>query len=115
MMVIVDANYCFIYVNVGCQGYISDGGVFRKNEFYRKLKNDDLYLPQDEALPGQTLPAPYMLVADDAFPLTRYTIKLYATDLNKESPKRVFNYRLPSTRRNMENAFGLLASVVSTF
>ena len=55
LMAIVDANYCFIFVNVGCQGRISDGGVFRNTEFYRKLENNDLYLPQDEALPGRTI------------------------------------------------------------
>jgi len=44
MMATVDANYCFIYVKAGCQGRISDGGVFRNTEFYRKLENDDLYL-----------------------------------------------------------------------
>jgi hypothetical protein len=48
---------------------ISDGGVFKNTEFYRKLENN-LYLPQDEALPGRTIPVPYTLVADDAFPLT---------------------------------------------
>jgi len=69
LMAIVDANYCFIYVNVGCQGSISHGGVFKNTEFYRKLEND-LYLPQDEALPGRTIPVPYTLVADDALPLT---------------------------------------------
>jgi hypothetical protein len=115
LMAIVDANYCFIYVNTSCQGCISDGGVFRNTEFYRKLKNDDLYLPQDEALPGWTIPVPYTLVAEDAFPLTRYTMKPYATDLNKGSPKRVFNYRLLRARRIVENAFGLLASVFRIF
>jgi len=73
-MAIVDANYCFIYVNVGCQGRTSDGSVFRNTEFYRKLENNDLYLPQD-ALPGRTIPVPYTLVADDAFPSTRHTMK----------------------------------------
>jgi hypothetical protein len=110
----VDANYYFIYVNVGCQGHISDGGVFRNTEFYRKLEND-LYLPQDEALPGWIIPVPYTLVADDAFPLTRHTMKPYTTDLNKGSPKRVFNYRLSRARSIVENAFGLLASVFRTF
>jgi hypothetical protein len=45
------------------------------------MENNDLYLPQDEA-PGRTTPIPYTLVADDAFPLTRHTMKPYATDLN---------------------------------
>jgi hypothetical protein len=114
-MVIVDVNYCFIYANVGCQGRTSDSGVFRNTEIYRKLENDDLYLPQDEALPGRTIPVPYTLVADDAFPLTRHTMKPYATDLNKGSPKRAFNYRLLRARRIVENAFGLLASVFRIF
>jgi hypothetical protein len=115
LVAIVDVNYCFIYVNVGCQGRISDGGVFRNTEFYRKLGNNDLYLPQDEALPGRTVPVPYTLLADDAYPLTRHTMKPYAIDLNKGSPKRVFNYRLSTARRNVENAFGLLASVFRIF
>jgi len=34
---VVDANYCFLYCNVGCQGRISDG-VFKHTEFYQKLK-----------------------------------------------------------------------------
>jgi hypothetical protein len=58
-MAIVDANYCSIYVKSGCQGRISDGGVFRNTGFYRKFENKDLYLPQDEALPGRIIPVPY--------------------------------------------------------
>jgi hypothetical protein len=111
LMAIVGVNYCFIYVNVGCQGCISDGGVFRNTECYRKIENDDLYLP----LPGRTIPVPYTLVADDAFPLTRHTMKPYATDLNKGPLKRVFSYRLSRARRIVENAFGLLASVFRIF
>jgi hypothetical protein len=113
LMAIVDAYYCFIYVNVGCQGRISVGGVFRNTEFYRQLEND-LYL-QDGALPGRTIPVPYTLVADDAFPLTGHTMKPYATDLNTGSPKRIFNYRPLRARRTVENAFGLLASVFRIF
>jgi hypothetical protein len=114
-MAIVDANYCFIYINIGCQGRISDSGVFRNTVFHRKLENNDLYLPQDEALPGRTIPVPYTLVTDDAFPLTRHTMNPYATDLNKGSPKRIFNYRLSRARRIVEYAFGLLASCSEFF
>ena len=30
LLLLVDADYKFLYVNVGCQGRISDGGVFKK-------------------------------------------------------------------------------------
>lgn len=115
LMAIVDANYSFTYVSVGCQGRISDGGVFRNTVFYKKLENQELNLPQDEALPGRAISVPYTLVADDAFPLTRHIMKPYATDLNRGSPKRVFNYRLSRARRIVENVFGLLASVFRVF
>lgn len=114
-MAIVDANYSFIYANVGCQGKISDGGVFRYTQFYRKMENNELYLPREIALPGRKLPMPYTLVADDAFALSTHTMKPYTTDISKGSPKRIFNYRLSRARRIVENAFGILASVFRIF
>jgi hypothetical protein len=37
LFAVVDANYCFKYAHVGCQGRISDGGVFRITPFSKKL------------------------------------------------------------------------------
>lgn len=112
---IADANYRFLYVNVGCQGRISDGGVFKNTSFYKKLEENELNLPKNEPLLGRTLSLPYVLVADDAFPLTEHIMKPYKTDLNKGSPKRVYNYRLSRARRIIENTFGLLSSVFRVF
>ncbi|XP_050517740.1 uncharacterized protein LOC126892283 [Diabrotica virgifera virgifera] len=38
LFAVVDANYNFIYANVGCQGRISDGGVFNDSYFKGALK-----------------------------------------------------------------------------
>jgi hypothetical protein len=37
-LAIGDANYCFTFAYAGCQGRISDGGVFRETTFYTKME-----------------------------------------------------------------------------
>lgn len=34
LMAVVDADYNFLFADVGCQGRISDGGVIKNTEFY---------------------------------------------------------------------------------
>lgn len=36
LMAIVDADYNFLYANIGCQGRISDAGVLRNTPFFKK-------------------------------------------------------------------------------
>ena len=48
---LADANYKFLYVNVGCQCRISDGGVFKKSELYHLLVNGEINLPDSRQLP----------------------------------------------------------------
>jgi hypothetical protein len=50
LMAAVDANYCFIYAEVGCQGRISDGGVFKHTVLYDKLEREHLEIPLDAPL-----------------------------------------------------------------
>ena len=60
-----NANYNFIYADVGCQGRISDGSVFKYTSLYEKIEQGKLNLPADEALPGRKNPLPFVFVADD--------------------------------------------------
>lgn len=115
LLAVADANYCFTYVDVGCQGRISDGGVFRNSSFFHKLENKQLNLPQDASLPNQNNPIPYAFEADDAFALTVNMMKPYAGVYNKGTKERIFNYRLSRARRIIENVFGIMSAIFRVF
>ena len=129
LMALVDADYKFIYVDIGCQGRLSDGAVMRNCSFTELLNNKKLDLPDDAPLPdldcgsvndsfldGQrpNTPLPFVIVADDAFALSRHCMKPYAQKALSEG-KRIFNYRLSRARRTSENAFGILVNVFRIF
>ena len=44
-MALADYDYKFLFVDIGCQGRISDGGVFRNSDFYGALVRNELNLP----------------------------------------------------------------------
>ena len=70
LMALVDANYRFLWVDVGCQGRISDGGIFGHSSLKKHMTNVSLNIPKNEPLLCRNLPVPYVMVADDAFPVT---------------------------------------------
>lgn len=53
LMAVVDADYNFIYADIGCQGRISDGGVFRNTSFFKKLEESTLQNPSPKILNGR--------------------------------------------------------------
>lgn len=42
LMAIVDTDYKFMYVNVGCNGRVSDGGVFGRSEIRNPIEKEEL-------------------------------------------------------------------------
>ena len=52
LMAVVDADYKFLNINVGSQGRLGDGNVFKESSFYRKMVTSTLNLPCDKSLPG---------------------------------------------------------------
>lgn len=76
LMAISDANYKFVYTDIGSRGRNSDGGVFATCSFAAKLKDNELNIPPSKPLPGRQMPIPFYLLGDDAFPL-------------KNQPKRI--------------------------
>lgn len=105
-MASVNSNYEFIFVDVGKNGRMSDGGVIEYTDFYNKLQKSELYLPNNS---GTVKNLNFVFLGDEAFSLHGHFLKPFAQrDLNYE--KRIFNYRLSRARSVSENCFGQITA-----
>lgn len=68
----------FIYVEVGCNGRVSDGGVWRDCSFAKQLEQGQAGLPLPKPLSTDAEAVPHVLVGDEAFPLQKNLMKPYA-------------------------------------
>nr|XP_022905458.1 uncharacterized protein LOC111417421 [Onthophagus taurus] len=109
LLALVDSNYKFTYIDVGCGGKISDGGVFNNCSLKEGIVAKALDIPDRSPLKGRQLPMPYVIVADDAFALSDCLMKPYPFK-NLPMKQCVYNYRLSRCRRVVENVFGLTAN-----
>ena len=108
-MALVYANYRFTYVNVGCNGQISDGGIFKSSLLSEALNNDLLGIPPARPPADFETKLPYVIVADDAFPLKNNLLKPFPFR-NLSIEQRIFCYRLSRGRHILDNAFGILVN-----
>lgn len=76
-MAIVDANYKFLYVDVGSEGRHHDGSVFKQSLIGKALVANQLNIPiKKKPVNGPELP--YIFVGDEAFALSDYMMRPYA-------------------------------------
>lgn len=108
MMALVDANYRFIWVDVGSNGCAGDAQVFNCGQLKEAIETESLNFPPPEPLPNDDKEMPYFIIGDDAFALKRWMMKPFSLK-NMSRDQRIFNYRLSRARRIVENAFGILA------
>lgn len=73
----------------------------------QKMESEELNIPEATNLPGTETAAPFVILADDAFPLTSSIMKPYPLR-NLDTRKKKYNYRLSRARHVVESAFGLL-------
>ncbi|XP_068082458.1 uncharacterized protein [Anabrus simplex] len=103
LFAMVDADYCFRYIDVGHDGIANDSTVFKNSTLKIALEKNLLNWPNGG-----------LCVADDAFCLTPYCLKPFS-HRGLTVQERVFNYRLSRARRVAENAFGILAGRFRVF
>ena len=101
-MALADYDYKFIYIDVGCQGRISDGGVYNNSTLNEAILNNSFNLPPPKPLPileeadiiwDNDTTIPFMFVADDAFPLSENIMKPYP-QRKLDDVKPIFCFRL---------------------
>ena len=69
LLALLDANYKFIYVDVGCNGRISDGGVYCNSSLLKATENCLLGIPLDRIIAEGMEALPHVILIDDAFRL----------------------------------------------
>ena len=116
LLTFVNYNYKFLVTEVGCQGRIRDGGVYRNSSSYLALRENRLNLPDAQPLPQSSDlywefyqdndEIPIAFVGDDTFPLGEHCMKPYGLN-NASNMERVFDYRLSKFRRTSQNGFGI--------
>ena len=109
LLAVCNSNYEYIMVDIGESGRQSDGGTFANSNIGHVITNDLCDIPDPCKLDGSTFVAPYVFVADDAFPLRVNIIKPYSHN-NLSLNEIVANYRISRARRTIENTFGIMAA-----
>ena len=71
LMALVDADYHFIYIDVGNYGSNGDSGIFKNSALGEAFTGKRLNIPGPNRLPGypERGALPHCIVADEAFPL----------------------------------------------
>ena len=107
-----DAEYKFTYLNCGSSGREDDAGVFARSDILRYLEDNLLNIPSPAYVAGLDTALPYVILADEAFPLKQYLMRPFPGRgrVNLPYKEQIYSYRLSRARRCIENAFGILVS-----
>ncbi|KYM96693.1 hypothetical protein ALC62_12641 [Cyphomyrmex costatus] len=79
LLAVISASYKFFMVDIGAQGRLNDGRIFKGSNMGQRFKNKEVDLPPPCPLSNH-LPIPYMLVGDAAFQLTEYILRPYSSN-----------------------------------
>ena len=107
LLALVNADYKFLWVNMGASGSSSDAQIFNHRKLKRTIENGTLGLPPPEPLGPGGPDLHYFLLGDNTFAMMPWLVKPYSRrQLTRE--ERIANYRISRGRRVVENSFGIL-------
>ncbi|XP_071096960.1 uncharacterized protein [Haliotis cracherodii] len=109
VMGLVDADYKFLWIQVGDVGSSSDSQIWNHCALHQSIQQGILGIPDAEPLPFDDVDIPYYIIADYAFAIKSWLMKPFSRQ-GLAHDELVFNYRLSRARCMVENAFWLLAN-----
>lgn len=87
MFALVDANYNFMFVDVGNPGSMNDAAIWQQSSLKKALDRGALHLPDKGGK------VEYHFLGDDIFPLTCNLMKPYTRSGHLGLKEKVYNYR----------------------
>ncbi|KAK3775105.1 hypothetical protein RRG08_048314 [Elysia crispata] len=115
LMALSDADSCFILVDCGHYGRVSDAGVYQSSHMSTLLEEGNLNIPKQAfKINGSVIEVPYMVIGDEAFPLKTYLMKPFAVRTLNEK-RRIYDYRHSRARRLVECTLGILTRKFEIF
>lgn len=75
---LIDDNYNFLFVNIGCQGRILDGTVFQNSELYQKIICNTMHLAPENPIYSRLKYIPHLFLADATFSLIENIIRSHS-------------------------------------
>ncbi len=109
LLAVVDADYRFVYIEVGAPGSAGDPGLFKESPLKQAMEENLLHMPPPDCLPNDNVVLPYFLIGDEAFGLRTWFMKPYPS-ARLTHDERIYNYRLSRARRSVECTFGIRAA-----
>lgn len=109
MPAVVAADYKFIYVDVGKNGRVSDGGIFANSLIYHSQGENNLIIPLARGLTKDEIGIPYALIGDTAFFEIIPNLMQPYQNLDLDDTRKIFNLT-SRAHRVFENVFGILTS-----
>jgi hypothetical protein len=81
------ANCSLLFMHVGYQGRISDGGIFRKHKLNTKLQKDSRF---STTLPGRIYMLSYFIAVNDAPPLEKNIMGVFFLEFILQNKPKEF-------------------------
>ncbi|KAK0420659.1 hypothetical protein QR680_014814 [Steinernema hermaphroditum] len=111
MLALVDANYRFIWVDIGGEGRSGDAQLYNSSSLSNRLREMRLF-----GSLGRYGQVPYVVVADGGFPIQPRLLRPFgAAACRSNLTARYFNKRLSRARQVSEHAFGILTRRFTLF